>query len=468
MMTPSRARLAVLSAIIVLTAIVATANRVLAQEPTAAAPTTQQLQEKLDQLTRQQQELKAEMDALQAQRQGASGAALQAPPEGTPGPSLFDNLSLWGYGEVYYTHPVHDSALTQFDLARAVFGIGYRFMDRLRFNSEYEIEHAVVSASDVGEFEVEQFYVEGQPTDWLTVTAGLFLMPFGFLNEHHEPTSFYGVQRNFVETLIIPSTWREGGLNLHGDTDIGIGWNVGLTTGFNLAQWSYVQEYPPYITALNLESSNVAPLQATHQELALANAQYLSQYVALNYHGLPGFLVGAACFTGNAVKVPAPPNAPISGDQRVWLWEAHARWTPGKLDLSALYAGGAITNVASANAANPGSPNPIPSTFYGVFAQAAYTVWETSLFRLSPFVRWEIYDMGSSYEGTPGPSIPSGQVPVSPAPGDYGYWPINHDRVWTFGLSFFVTPHVVLKTDYQLFAVNTSFTRFSIGLGVSF
>ena len=50
---------------------------------------------------------------------------------------------------------------TQFDLARAVFGIGYRFDDRTVFNSEFEVEHAVASA-DEGEFEVEQFYVDHQ------------------------------------------------------------------------------------------------------------------------------------------------------------------------------------------------------------------------------------------------------------------------------------------------------------------
>jgi len=428
-----------------------------AQDATPAPSSVQQLEQKIQQLSQQQDELKARVRELESQS--------QAPPAT---PSLFDNLSLWGYGEIYYTHPVHDAALTQFDLYRAVFGIGYRFIDRLSFNSEYEIEHAVASSGDVGEFEVEQFYVDYQAADWITITAGLFLMPFGFLNEHHEPTNFYGVQRNFVETLIIPSTWREGGVNVHGDTEIGIGWGVGLTSGFNLAQWGFDQVYPPYLTALNLETSNVAPLQATHQELSLANAQYLSQYATLNYHGLPGFLVGAAGFTGNAVKTPTPPDSPAPGNQRVWLWEAHARWTPGKLDLSALYAGGAITNVYLANVANPGSPNPIPSAFYGVFVQAAYTVWQNSLFRVSPFVRWETYNMGSRYEGTPGPNIPSGLVPVSPTPGDYGYWPQNHDNVWTFGASFFITPHVVIKADYQLFQVNTNFTRFDIGLGVSY
>src|SRR5438874_6846832 len=33
-----------------------------------------------------------------------------------------------------------------------------------------------------------------------SLRAGLFLMPVGLLNETHEPTAYYGVERNFVET----------------------------------------------------------------------------------------------------------------------------------------------------------------------------------------------------------------------------------------------------------------------------
>jgi hypothetical protein len=330
------------------------------------------------------------------------------------------------------------------------------------------VEHAVASATDPGEFEVEQFYIDRQLSGAVALRAGLFLMPFGFLNEHHEPTNFYGVQRNFVETLIIPSTWREGGFNLHGDTPVGLSWNLGLTTGFDLSKWNFAPEFPLYTTALDLEDSDSAPLQTTHQELALANAQHLSQYVALNYFGVPGLTVGGAISTGDAVKVPAPPNVPIPGNQRVTLWEGHVRWTPGKFDLSALYAHGSIGNLAIANASNPGSPNPIPSDFYGYYLQGAYTAWEQGEYRFSPFVRWERYDMGSRYEGTPGPVLPTGLVPVSANPGDYGYWPINHDRVWTVGANFYVTPHLVFKADYQWFDINEDFTRFDLGLGLAF
>ena len=398
-----------------------------------------------------------------------SGSGLPASANPLPGaqPSGFgvgnlDNLRLWGYGEIYYSRQSRDTSRTTADLARAVFGIGYRFDDKTEFNSEYEVEHAVASSEDAGEFEVEQFYVDRQLIDKATLRAGLFLMPFGFINEHHEPTNFYGMQRNFVETLIIPSTWREGGLSFHGDFDFGVAWSAGVTTGVNLAAWDFAPEFPQYTTALELANNGPAPLQATHQELSLASARHLSQYVALNYFGLPGLDVGGAVFTGKAE--PAPGQA---GDSRVTLWEGHARWTPGKFDLSALYAHGSISNVADVNIANPGSPNPIPSDFYGYFVQAAYQAWEYGDYRLNPFVRWEYYDMGSKYSGA-FPQIPQGTVPLSDSPGDFGTWPSNRDRVWTTGVNFYVTPHVVFKADYQWFDINKAFNRFDLGLGLNF
>jgi hypothetical protein len=408
--------------------------------------------------------LPGESAAAASNASGVSAASTPLPgaQPGGFGVGALDNLRLWGYGELYYSRPTRDTTRTTADLARAVFGIGYRFDSRTEFNSEYEIEHGVTSSSDPGEFEVEQFYVDRQLADRATLRAGLFLLPFGFINEHHEPTNFYGMQRNFVETLIIPSTWREGGLSFHGDTGFGVAWSAGVTTGVNLAHWDFAPEFPQYTTALELANNTPAPLQATHQELALASARHLSQYVALNYFGLPGLDVGAAVFTGKAEQAPG-----TVGDSRVTLWEGHARWTPGKFDLSALYAHGAISNVADANLANPGSPNPIPSAFYGYYLQAAYGAWEYGDYRLNPFVRWEYYDMGSQYAGTV-PMIPTGRIPLSNSPGDFGLWPQNHDRVWTTGVNFYVTPHVVFKADYQWFDVNEAFNRFDLGLGLNF
>ncbi|WP_035053450.1 cell division protein ZapB [Andreprevotia chitinilytica] len=450
----------------------------LSSSSLALADTSQQLlEQKIDNMAQELQLLKSQLQELKAQnttlvnqqaeqkqqvaqQQTQLQAVQDTQTQIAAKPSALANLDIWGYGELYYNHPTKHSDKTQADLARAVFGFGYQFNDRTRFNSEFEIEHAVTSSSDVGEFEVEQFYVDHKLTDWASLQAGLFLIPSGLLNESHEPTHYYGVQRNFVETLIIPSTWREGGLALHGNTDNGFNWNAGLTTGLDLSKWNFTPQKAPYTTALELQTSAIAPMQATHQEMAFANAQHLSQYVSVNYSGIPSLLIGGSIFTGGVVRN----QTNIPDNERVLLWEAHGRWNPGKWDISALYAHGSFSHTADANAQFPGSPNPLPAEFYGYYLQAAYNAWQNGDYRLSPFVRAEHYDMGAKYEG-----IPAGTstTPAQPLPG-LDFLPQTHDTVYTIGANFYLNPNVVLKADYQNFRINKDFSRFDLGLGVEF
>ena len=114
----------------------------------------------------------------------------------------------------------------------------------------------------------------------------------------------------------------------------------------NLSEWDFAPEVPPYNNALQLINNGVAPLAASHQELQLANARYLSQYLALGYYGIPGLTLGAAISTGDAVPVTPAPGAPTPANPRVTLWEGHARLTPGKWDLQALYAHGHMSIAA--------------------------------------------------------------------------------------------------------------------------
>lgn len=428
------------------------------------------LSKQLADLRQQLQDVKLQNTALSAQQQQTAqqtqqtvltqqqlqtevAAATQAVQQTQAKASPWDNVSLWGYGEIYYARPTRRADLTKADVARAIFGIGYQFDDKTRFNSEFELEHAVTSSSDVGEFELEQFYVDHKFNDKINGQAGLFLIPAGLLNESHEPANFYGMQRNFVETLIIPSTWREGGVQVYGNTDFGLGWNVGLTTGLDLSKWNFSPASPQYQSALELINNSVAPMQATHQELALANAQKLSQFAALNYRGLPGLTVGGSYFTGSVVR--SIPNVP--DNERVNLWETHVRYQPGKWDLSALYAHGSFTHTAEANAQNPGATNPLPASFYGWYVQAAYNVWQSGGSRIAPFVRYEKYNMGASYEGiAPG---------FSPTPASF---PSPHDTVATIGANFYLNPNVVFKVDYQRFKLNRDFSRIDLGLGLQF
>lgn len=426
----------------------------------------QSTQQQLEAMQTRLRQLEAQNEALaaQQQQQAVQSAAAAAQPAGgnaamgAPASGISPNLGLWGYGEIYYDRPVHVPELTEADLARAVFGIGYRFDDRTLLNSEFEVEHAVSSASDRGEFEVEQFYIDHQLSPWASVKGGLFLMPFGLLNEHHEPTQFYGVKRNYVEKLIIPSTWREGGVGVHGETPLGLTWDTGVTTGINLKDWNFTPSAPFYRTSLDLEAADIAPMQATHQELEFADAQHLAQYASLNYSGVPGLLAGAALFSGKAA---VPAGFP---DVRATLWEMHVRWTAGGADLSAVYAHGSFSGTAPFNLANLGASNPLPAEFLGYFLQGAYTVWEQGSYRFSPFIRWEHYDMGASYAGIPPgfTTMPAGLAP------DGKLWPQPRDRVWSLGANFYLTPNVVLKADYQHFDINSDFSSIDLGLGLSF
>jgi opacity protein-like surface antigen len=456
------------------TALSAAAAIALMGAGAANAATTAQLEHKLDAMAAQIEALKAELKEVKAQNatlatqqqtqakaQAQQTAALQDVQQtvqtaqiASSKPSPLDNLTLWGYGEVNYSRPTRRSEDTKMDLSRAVFGIGYKFNDKTRFNSEFEVEHAIASSSDSGEFEVEQFYIDHKLTEKIGLNAGLFLIPTGFVNRNHEPTNYYGVHRNFVETLIIPSTWREGGLSLYGDTDFGLNWNVGLTTGLNLAKWTFQPtDGPLFNSALEMQNNGAGPLQQTHQELGLANAKNLSQYVALNYTGISGLTLGGSVFTGKSSR--ARTDAPLP-EQRATLYEAHARWTPGKWDLSALYARGTLSNTAAANQLNPGAANPMPSAFYGWYMQAAYNIWQKGDYRLAPFVRYERYNMAEKYEGlAPGFASPSG-------------WPLLADTVYTIGANFYLNPNVVFKVDYQRFKQNRDFSRVDLGLGVSF
>jgi hypothetical protein len=320
-----------------------------------------------------------------------------------------------------------------------VIGIEHRFDEKTKLVSEFEWEHGVVSADDKGESEIEQLYVERQFDNGLRAKAGLFLMPVGLLNTNHEPVYYYGVERNFVETAIIPTTWREAGIGLSGEFGNGFTWDTGLTTGFDLTKWD--------ATATEGRES---PLASIHQEGQLAKSRNMSVHGALNWRGVPGLLVGGSIFTGKAGHATAGFAAP---DARITLWDLHARYNPGRLDLSAVYARGQISNIDDLNLTFAGNPTPVPSSFYGWYAQAAYQLFKSGDYTFSPFFRYEKINTASGYT-----AMPAGlAVATGPA-----------EKIMTLGANLRVGEGVVLKADYQKFSEDTTRDRLNLGVGFAF
>jgi len=424
--------------------------------PLAATAGEAELLARIDKLAAELDQLKAELKASQQktaaieqkqQELAAAPAATAAAPAAQAAPAAASaeparsgpSTILTGYGEINYNRPTKDASAAQADIRRAVIGIEHRFDDKTKMVSEFEWEHGVVSASDQGESEVEQLYIEREFSNGLRGKVGLFLMPSGMLNTNHEPTAYYGVERNFIETAIIPSTWREVGVGLSGDTAYGLTWDTGITTGFDLGKWDAASS-----------EGRESPLGSIHQEGQMAKSRDLAVHGALNWRGVPGLLLGGSVFSGKAGH-----NTPdfAGNDARVTLVDLHGRYTPGLWDLSALYARGQISNTAALNETLAGNPTPVPKVFAGWYLQAAYQALKSGDYVLSPFVRYEQYNTAKSYE-----AMPQG-LGVAPSP---------DEKVTTVGANLKVGEGVVLKADYQKFKEDKNRDRLNLGMGFSY
>ncbi|HEY7238564.1 MAG TPA: porin [Burkholderiales bacterium] len=382
--------------------------------------------------------LQQEIDELKAQVKNAPQGSAGGQANGAAG-LQGSATTIGGYGEFNYNNYKSDERPTQADLRRFVFGLHHRFDDRLTFHSEVEFEHAVVSKDDEGEVEIEQAWLNYKFSDAVNVKGGLFLIPLGILNETHEPPTYYGVERNEVETRIIPTTWRELGVGVHGLLGAsGLRYDVGITTGFDSGK-------------LDDPSTGV---RSAHQEGQLAHAQDLSVYGALNYRSR-GLLVGGGVFTGNTGQNGAS-NPLLKGvDARLTMWDVHAQYKVGRLELQAVYADGKLADADALNAAilaTSAEPFAAPNRMKGAYMQAAYHLYKRDKLDFAPFVRLERIDIRQQED---------------PANGLFQD-PANNERTTTAGFNFWVHPQVVLKADVQRYRTDSTKDRFDLGVGYMF
>ena len=382
------------------------------------------VERKLDSMQQELERLRGEVSKLKTEQQAPAAPA-------------FETTSIFGYGEFNYNRFRDTDRTSRADLRRFVTGFGHRFNDQLSFNSEIEIEHAVASSGDSGEVEVEQAYLNYGFSDAVNVKGGLFLIPLGILNETHEPPTYYGVERNEVETRIIPTTWRELGLGVHGRIEGGLRYDVGLTTGFNSGK---------------LDDPNTG-VRSAHQEGQLADAKDLSMYAALNYQQ-PGLLLGGGLFTGNTGQN-GQSNPALKGiAARLTLWDLHAKYTAAGFDLQALYAAGTLGDADKLNAVTAAATTAFaaPKSLRGWYGQVAYHAYRRGDLDVAPFVRIERFEIRQQEDAALGVFQD----------------PNNLERVRTIGVNFRIHPQVVIKTDFQRYSTDRTKDRFNVGLGYMF
>jgi hypothetical protein len=185
----------------------------------------------------------------------------------------------------------------------------------------------------------------------------LFLVPVGILNETHEPTTFYGVERNPIETYIIPTTWWEGGAALTGRIgESGFSYDLAVTSGLD----------------------GGTSIRGGRQKVAKANASDLAYTGRLKFTGVRGLELAGTVNYQSDMTQSADPNI-----NDAILLSAHAIYNISNFQLRALYGNWDIDVTSAASADDQakskqdgyyveGSWKFTPAV--GVFAR--YNVWD--------------------------------------------------------------------------------------------
>jgi len=253
---------------------------------------------------------------------------------------------LHGYGEVHYNNPrtgtMDQNATSEADYHRFVLGWTYEFTPDLRLDAELDYEHAA------DELELEYAHLDYDLGATTTFRVGSILMPVGPLNEFHEPPTFYSVERPYVQSAVIPTTWQENGLGLVGRVSGGsLGYRAFVVAGLDASKFS----------AMNgLRGGRSKGIKSKAEDLAIVGR--------LEYATTAGVSFGASGYYGGADQMTVD-----SVDVKVGLGAADVRYKRHGLDLRALFA---RVGVDGADRASALAGEAIGKTMQGWYGEAAY------------------------------------------------------------------------------------------------
>jgi hypothetical protein len=404
-----------------------------------------QLRRQIEALTREIEELRLGEEVVVAADTGLYGFG----PAASKVYRTTQGVSIGGYGEALYenfsdlTEDGNPSGKTdQIDFLRAVFYFGYKFNDRLLFNSEIELEHA--STSQSGSVSVEFAYLDYRATNLLGVRGGLVLIPMGFINELHEPPTFLGTERPETEQRIIPTTWRENGVGVFGEAG-GFVYRGYLVNGLDAVGGG----------SSKAAGFSAAGLRGGRQKGSKAVAEDFAGVARVDFTGLLGFLVGTSIYAGRSGQGAESPIDGATIDAPTVIWETHAEYRAYGLDLRALLALASVDDVEEINAARQLSGDQsVGERLVGWYLQAGYNVLRLAQTNqgLIPYLRYESINTQDR--------VPDG----------FAADPANDEQVVTLGVAWKPIVNLAVKADYQFRrnGAGTGVDQFNVALGYLF
>ena len=379
--------------------------------------TIKQLQQRLDQAEGRVAETDEKVEAVTDTIE--SGAAMVG-----SGPARTSRTSIGGYGELHYNNLHNDASgkdTDRVDFHRFVLFFGHEFNEDIRFFSELELEHAVSSSDpdDPGEVELEQAWLELDLNADHHLRAGADLLPVGILNPTHEPDTFFGVERNPVETNIIPTTWWEAGLGGYGQ--IAPGWNYDIVLHSGLATPA--------------TGANAFLIRKGRQQVAKADASDGAVTARLRYTGIAGLELAVSGQYQSDLTQGAL-------DTSATLLETHVDWRHGPFGLRALYARWDLDDGPAATGAAAFGRD----LQYGYYVEPSYRFQAPGSLpgEMGAFARY------SDWDNEAGNAADTGK------------------RQYSLGMNWWPHEHVVFKFDYQQQDGAAHEDGFNLGLGYQF
>ena len=373
-----------------------------------------------------------EVEVIPAEEMPVVAEVFEAPDATDAAAGLFGgSMPMSGYMEMHVNHDGLNP--TTVDFHRFVLNLGHMFGDRVRFWSELEIEHGLIEGgAPSGELELEQAYLDFLIDPRLNFRAGILLTPVGIINERHEPTAFHGVERPFVDEVILPSTWFAGGAGLVGDLGGGLSYKTYVMSSMDGSLFSAEEGF-----------------REGRQKSFLENARNLAWVGRVEYGPLPGMNLGASFWTGET-------GFHLRDlDARLRIFEFDGRYRFDRLEARGQFAVTHLGQASEVNAAIRRSAGVNPNIARGMrgfyLEGSSSLVPSGSSHDLVGFYRYENFD--TQYR------MPQGFFPLS-----------QFDRsAHILGLSYFPHPDVVLKVDYN-FMRNASRVvrprnRWNMGIG---
>lgn len=353
-----------------------------------------------------------------------------------------DKFILGGYAQIDYNHRMSDSLRYngKLDVHRLVTLMGYKFNEKTHFFSEIEFEH-------VDEVYVEQVFINHEFNPYFQFRAGLLLIPFGIINEYHEPPTFYTVNRPYVDKVIAPTTWREIGAGFIGNLDFA-----------NL-------KYQMYLVNGLLGYNNKALFNASNG--VRSGRQKGARTMAFNpnfagkveYYGVSNLNLGLSGYFGktetnlnNNLDL-SDENAMKRADSSIIGMSMVGFDAIYKLKFLEFKSQFYYSGLSNTEAYNKFSNSNIGNAMMGYYVELAYNHYFCENYRISPFVRYENLDTQYS-------------VTSETTKSD------NYNKTYlNAGLNFFFNNSVVLKADMELYKSKSDkeYTKtLNFGLGIMF